>query len=43
MGSIIDTYKKKEVMSTRMWLACLKLDYIEWKELNTKGHMTCHE
>ena len=43
MGSIIDTYKKKEVMSNEMWVACLKLDYIEWKELNTKGHMTCHE
>ena len=43
MGSIIDTYKKKEVMSNEMWVACLKLDYIEWKELNTKGHMTYYE
>ena len=43
MGSIASTYKKNEVMSNKMWLACLKLDYIEWKELNTKGHMTCYE
>jgi len=43
MGSIASTYEKKEVMRNKMWLACLKLDYIEWKELNTKGHMTCHE
>ena len=39
MGSIIDTYKEKKVMSHRMWSACLKLDMIEWKELNSKGHM----
>ena len=39
MGSIADTYKKKEVMSNRMWVACIKLDRIEWKELNSKGHM----
>ena len=43
MGSIVDTYKKKKVMSNKMWVACLKLDYIEWKELNTKGHMAYHE
>ena len=40
MGSIADTYAKKEVMSHRMWSACIKLDMIEWKELNRKGHMT---
>ena len=34
MGSIASTYKKKEVMSNKMWLACLKLDYIEWIDLN---------
>ena len=34
MGSIADTYAKKEVMSHRMWNACIKLDMIEWKELN---------
>mgnify|MGYP003648764749 FL=1 len=43
MGSIIDTYKKKEVMSHRMWSASLKLDMIEWKELNRKGHMLSHD
>lgn len=43
MGSIASTYKKKEVMRNEMWLSCLKLDYIEWKELNTKGHMTYNE
>ena len=43
MGSIADTYEKKEVMSHRMWSACIKLDYIEWKELNRKGHMLQHE
>ena len=37
MGSIADTYKKKEVMSNQMWVACIKLDYIEWKELNRQG------
>jgi len=37
MGSIADTYKKKEVMSHKMWLACLKLDYIEWIDLNREG------
>ena len=37
MGSIVDTYKKKEVMSNKMWVACLKLDMID---LNSKGHMT---
>ena len=43
MGSIIDTYAKKEVMSHRMWGASLKLDMIEWKELNRKGHMLSHD
>ena len=43
MGSIIDTYEKKEVMSHKMWAASLKLDMIERKELNSKGHMTTHE
>ena len=43
MGSIASTYKKKEVMSNKMWLACLKLDYIEWLDLNSKGHMTYNE
>jgi len=43
MGSIVSTYKKKEVMSNKMWEACLKLDYIEWLDLNSKGHMTSHE
>ena len=37
MGSIASTYEKKEVMSNKMWLACLRLDYIEWKELNRDG------
>ncbi len=37
MGSIASTYKKKEVMSHRMWLACLKLDMIEWIDLNREG------
>ena len=37
MGSIVDTYKKKEVMSHKMWLACLKLDMIEWIDLNREG------
>ena len=37
MGSIVDTYEKKEVMSNRMWVACIKLDMIEWKELNRQG------
>lgn len=43
MGSIADTYEKKEVMSHRMWVASLKLDYIEWIDLNRKGHMTYYE
>ena len=43
MGSIASTYEKKEVMSNEMWLACLKLDYIEWKELNKEGHMAYYE
>jgi len=43
MGSIVDTYKKKEVMSHRMWNACIKLDMIEWKELNRKGHIIYDE
>ena len=37
MGSIADTYKKKEVMRHEMGLACLRLDLID---LNSKGHMT---
>ena len=40
MGSVADTYEKKEVMSHSMWVACLKLDMIEWLDLNSKGHMT---
>ena len=43
MGSIADTYKEKKVMSHRMWSACIKLDMIEWKELNKEGHITQHE
>ena len=43
MGSIADTYKKKEVMSNKMRSACLKLDMIEWIELNKEGHITQHE
>ena len=43
MGSIADTYKKKEVMSHRMWNACIKLDMIEWKELNREGTYDLHE
>lgn len=43
MGSIIDTYAEKEVMSHKMWNACLKLDMIEWKALNSKGHMPTNE
>ena len=42
MGSIVDTYKKKEVMSHRMWRTCIRLDMIEWKELNKEAHMTSH-
>jgi hypothetical protein len=42
MGSIADTYTKKEVMSHRMWNACIKLDMLEWKELNKEGHMLQH-
>ena len=37
MGSIADTYKKKEVMRHDMWLASLKLDMIEWIDLNREG------
>jgi hypothetical protein len=37
MGSIADTYKKKEVMRHEQWLACLDLDM---KDLYSKGHMT---
>ena len=40
MGSIADTYEKKEVMSHMMWLACLRLDMIGRLDLNSKGHMT---
>ena len=43
MGSIADTYKKKEVMRHEMWVACLKLDYLEWKELNRQGTYDLHE
>jgi hypothetical protein len=43
MGSIADTYKKKEVMSHRMWVASLKLDYIEWIDLNRQGAYDLHE
>ena len=43
MGRITDTYKEKKVMSHRMWSACLKLDMIEWKELNKEAHMTSYE
>ncbi len=37
MGSIADTYKKKEVMRHDQWLACLDFDM---KDLYSKGHMT---
>ena len=40
MGSIADTYEKKEVMSHEQWLASLRLDMVEWLDLNSKGHMT---
>ena len=40
MGSIADTYEKKEVMRHEQWLVCLRLDMIEWLDLNSKGHMT---
>ena len=43
MGSIADTYEKKEVMSHRMWVASLKLDYIEWIDLNRQGAYDLHE
>ncbi len=43
MGSIADTYEKKEVMSHKMWSACIKLDMIEWKELNREGTYDLHE
>ena len=43
MGSIADTYKKKEVMRHRMCVACLKLDMIEWKELNRQGTYDLYE
>ena len=40
MGSIADTYKKKEVMSHEQWLASLRLDMEGRLGLNSKGHMT---
>ena len=43
MGSIADTYKKKEVMRDWQWRAAIKLDYIERIDLNRKGHMTYYE
>lgn len=43
MGSIADTYEKKEVMSNRMWVASLKLDYIEWIDLNRQGTYDLYE
>jgi len=40
MGSIADTYEKKEVMSHEQWLVCLRLDMEGRLGLNSKGHMT---
>ena len=37
MGSIADTYEKKEVLRHEMWVACLRLEYLECKELNREG------
>ena len=39
MGSIADTYEKKEVMRHEQWLVCLRLDRIEWLDVYRKGHM----
>ena len=40
MGSIADTYEKKEVMSHELWLASLRWDMEGRLGLNSKGHMT---
>ena len=40
MGSIADTYEKKEVMSHEQWLTSLRLDMEVRLDLNSKGHMT---
>ena len=43
MGSIADTYEKKEVMRDWQWRAAVRLDYLEWKELNRQGTYDLYE
>ena len=43
MGSVADTYEKKEVMRDWQWRGVLTLDYLKWKELNRQGTYDLYE